>query len=95
MNAPRFQIVEARFLSTEVKLLRFHAPRIAKRHKPGPFVIVRVHERGERIPLTIAGSDAQAGAITVIVQAVGKTTRLLNRLSAKQAIAAYLQNGQW
>jgi len=80
-----FPIVEARFLAPEVKLFRITAPRIAKRRQPGQFVIVRLHEDGERIPLTIAGSDAE-GTITLIVQGIGKTTKLLNRLEAGDAI---------
>ena len=63
----RFEITEARFLAPEVKLIRITAPRIAKRQKPGQFVIIRVNETGERIPLTIADSDPQAGTVTIIV----------------------------
>jgi ferredoxin--NADP+ reductase len=77
-----FRIVEARFLGPEIKLFRIEAPAIARRQKPGQFVIVRVYEAGERIPLTIADADARAGTITIIVQGVGKTTRLLNRKEA-------------
>ena len=85
--ANRFQIVEARFLAPDVKLIRITAPRIAKRQKPGQFVIIRVVETGERIPLTIAESDPQAGTVTIIVQGIGKTTKMLNRLEAGAAIA--------
>jgi ferredoxin/flavodoxin---NADP+ reductase len=84
---PRFQIIAARFLAPDVKLFRITAPRIAKRQQPGQFVIIRVEETGERIPLTIAKSDPQAGTVTVIVQGIGKTTKLLNRLEAGDAIA--------
>lgn len=75
-------IAEARFLAPEVKLFRLFAPQIARKRKAGQFVIVRVHERGERIPLTIADGDIDQGIITVVVQGVGKTTRLMNRLEA-------------
>jgi len=85
--ANRFQIVEARFLAPDVKLIRITAPRIAKRQKPGQFVIIRVVETGERIPLTIAESDPQAGTVTIIVQGIGKTTKMLNRLEAGAAVA--------
>jgi ferredoxin--NADP+ reductase len=51
------------------------APLVAKHHKPGQFVIIRVTDHGERIPLTIADADPVMGTITLIVQAVGKTTR--------------------
>lgn len=80
-----FPIVEARFLAPEVKLFRIAAPRIAKKRQAGQFVIVRLHEDGERIPLTIAGSAAD-GTVTLIVQGIGKTTKLMNRLEAGDAI---------
>jgi ferredoxin--NADP+ reductase len=74
------QIKEARLLAPDIKLLRIEAPRIAQKRKAGQFVIVRVHEHGERIPLTIADSNNEAGTITIIVQGVGKTTKLVNML---------------
>lgn len=82
-----FRIVEARFLAPEVKLFRIEAPRIARKRKAGQFVIVRVHDHGERIPLTIADSDAAGGTVTLVVQGVGKTTRMLNRMEAGEAIS--------
>jgi ferredoxin--NADP+ reductase len=87
MTNRRFPITEARFFAPDVKLIRIVAPRIAKKQKPGQFVIVRVDATGERIPLTIAESDPQAGTVTIIVQGIGKTTKQLNRLEAGQAVA--------
>jgi ferredoxin/flavodoxin---NADP+ reductase len=81
-----FPIVEARDLAPEVRLFCLRAPRIAKRRRAGQFVIVRLHEEGERIPLTIADGSTADGTITLIVQGVGKTTKLMNRLSAGDAI---------
>jgi ferredoxin--NADP+ reductase len=81
-----FPILEARFLAPEVKLFRIEAPRIARKRQAGQFVIVRLHERGERIPLTLADSSPADGSITLIVQGIGKTTRLLNRLEAGDAL---------
>ncbi|WP_145210146.1 sulfide/dihydroorotate dehydrogenase-like FAD/NAD-binding protein [Stieleria sp.] len=81
-----FPIKESRFLSGDVKLFRVEAPRIARKRQAGQFVIVRIHEHGERIPLTIADSDVEEGTITIIVQGVGKTTRLLNQLEAGDSI---------
>jgi len=75
-------IVEARLLSPDVKLFRVRAPRVARKRQPGQFLIVRVHDRGERIPLTIADSDPDRGDVTIVVQGVGKTTWLLNSLVA-------------
>ena len=81
-----FKIVNARFLAPDVKLFEIEAPRVAKKRLAGQFVILRVYEQGERIPLTIADSDADAGTVTIIVQGVGKTTRLLNKLEAGDTI---------
>ena len=80
-----YKILEARFLAPDVKLLRMEAPGIARKQKAGQFVILRVHSQGERIPLTIADSDQES--VTVIVQGVGKTTKMLNRLEAGDSIA--------
>lgn len=62
--------------------LDIHSPLIAKKAKPGQFVIIRVNERGERIPLTIADCDAYSGVITIIFQIVGKTTALMRSYNA-------------
>jgi len=81
-----FAILEARLLAKDVKLFRIAAPRVARKRQAGQFVILRVHERGERIPITIADSDPGRGSITIVVQGIGKTTQLLNRLEAGDAI---------
>ncbi len=81
-----FEIVEARPLARGIKLFVIKAPRIAHKQKPGQFVIVRLDEYGERIPLTIADADPAAGTITIVVQAIGKTTMLLSMLEAGDAI---------
>lgn len=73
-----FRIVEARFLAENIKKFVIEAPRIARKRKAGQFVIVRISEHGERIPLTIGDSDTEKGTITIIVQGVGKTTKELN-----------------
>jgi ferredoxin--NADP+ reductase len=75
------KIIHAEFLSADVKKFEIDAPRIARKRKAGQFVIIRVEENGERIPLTIAGSDPDKGTITIIVQGIGKSTRQLNRLA--------------
>jgi ferredoxin--NADP+ reductase len=81
-----FAILETRLLAPDVKLFRIEAPRVARKRQAGQFVILRVHERGERIPITIAASDPVRGSITIVVQGIGKTTQLLNRLQAGDAI---------
>jgi ferredoxin--NADP+ reductase len=82
-----FQIMEKRTLGPDVVLFRIKAPRIARKQKAGQFVILRVHENGERIPLTIAESDPNEGTIGLIVQGVGKTTKLLCALEPGDGIS--------
>jgi ferredoxin--NADP+ reductase len=79
-------ILEAADVAPGVRRIRVRAPRVAAHHRAGQFVILRVTSDGERIPLTIADSDVAEGSITLYVQAVGRTTRLLNRLEAGDAI---------
>jgi len=79
-------IVARKQLSPNVTLLAVRAPRIAQIRKAGQFVIVRRAEGAERIPLTIADSDAEAGTITLVIQAVGKSTRELVALDRGEFI---------
>ncbi len=69
-----FKIVKKEILSEKVALIEVEAPEIAKSRKPGNFIILRVEEKGERIPLTIVDSDLEKGTITLIFQEVGVTT---------------------
>jgi ferredoxin--NADP+ reductase len=75
-----YKIVEARSVGFKIKQFVIEAPRIAHKQKPGQFIILRLHENGERIPLTIKASDPVAGTITIVAQSIGKTTSLLNLL---------------
>ena len=77
-----FNILHAEFLAPGIKRFVIEAPRIARKQRPGQFVIVRIYEEGERIPLTIENSDPQKGTINIVVQSLGKTTTLLNSLGA-------------
>jgi len=77
-----FNILHAEFLAPGIKRFVIEAPRIARKQRPGQFVIVRIHEEGERIPLTIENSDPQKGTINIVVQSLGKTTNQLNSLGA-------------
>jgi ferredoxin--NADP+ reductase len=81
-----YRIVQAKLLGRNIKQFEIEAPRIARKQRPGQFVIVRLHENGERIPLTIEGSDLDKGTITLVVQSIGKTTHLMNSLEAGDAI---------
>lgn len=73
-----YKIVSAIFLAENIKKIEIEAPRIAKKRKAGQFVMIRVGESSERIPLTIADSDPKKGTISLIVQGMGKSTRELN-----------------
>jgi ferredoxin--NADP+ reductase len=77
-----FEVLEATDLAPDVRYLKIRAPKVAKRRKPGQFVIVRAWEEGERIPLTIADADPEEGWIALICQGIGKTTRQLNTATA-------------
>jgi ferredoxin--NADP+ reductase len=79
-------IIEARDVAPDVRRIVVNAPRVASHHRAGQFVILRVTPDGERIPLTIAEADSDGGSITLYVQAVGRTTKLLNRLETGDAI---------
>ena len=69
-----FRILVKKTLGENVSLFEIDAPRVARRHRAGQFVMVRPHASSERIPLTIADVNREAGTITLVVQAVGKTT---------------------
>ena len=75
------RIVAKEYFSEKVVKFVVEAPLIAKARKAGHFVIVRVGEKGERIPLTIAAADVKAGTITLVVQAVGKSSSKLCALN--------------
>ncbi|PKL51847.1 MAG: ferredoxin-NADP reductase [Nitrospira bacterium HGW-Nitrospira-1] len=75
-----FEIAEKVRLSNTVTLFKIKAPAIASRRKAGQFIMLRLNEFGERIPLTIVDSDTEDGTITIIFQAVGKTTGMLAAL---------------
>ena len=81
-----FNIVHAEFIAPGIKRFVIEAPRIARKQRPGQFVILRLHEHGERIPVTIERSDTQRGTINIVVQSIGKTTHLLNSLVTGDSI---------
>lgn len=81
-----FKILASETIAPNSKLFRIAAPQVAKKALPGQFVVIRINEEGERIPLTIADSDPDEGSITIIVQEVGKTTRHLGTCEAGQEL---------
>ena len=77
-----YEILSKEALNPTVVRIRVHAPRIARKAEPGQFVILRAKEQSERIPLTVADYDREAGSVTVIYQIVGAGTMELNTLNA-------------
>ena len=73
-----YRIVKKRVLNPTVSLMEVEAPLVARKAEPGQFIILRVDENGERIPLTIADYDRERGTVTIIFQIVGATTEKLN-----------------
>ncbi len=80
------KILEKEFLSPQVFRMKVEAPEIAKKRKAGQFIILRVSESGERIPLTIADADPDEGWIELVVQAVGATTKMLSEKNPGDSI---------
>ncbi len=85
-----FEIKERKQLAPGIFQMVIPAPRIAKKALPGQFIILRIDESGERIPLTIKDSDPEAGTVTIVVQIAGKTTSQLSELGAGDAISDFV-----
>ena len=85
-----YRITAREDLAPVTKLLRVEAPDVARKAKAGQFVIVRIDERGERIPLTIADYDRASGEITLVFQEVGKSTKQLGTLRAGDHLASFV-----
>ena len=68
-------IIEKKELSVGIKSLTLLSPQISRKSKAGQFVVLKIYEKGERIPLTIAGTDSKNGTIEIVFQEVGKTTK--------------------
>ena len=81
-----YKIVKKQPLNPTVTRMEIDAPLIAKKAKPGQFIILRVDENGERIPLTVAGYDREKGTVTIIFQIVGATTEKLNHLNEGECL---------
>ena len=81
-----FQILKAAMIAPGIKRFLIQAPRIARKHEAGQFVILRLDDHGERIPLTIESANREEGTISIVVQAVGKTTHQLNALNTGDSI---------
>ncbi len=83
-----YKIIKKRQLNPTVTMMDIYAPMVAAKAEPGQFIILRVDEEGERIPLTVAGYDREAGTVKIIFQIVGATTNSLNQ----KAEGEYIQD---
>ena len=85
-----YQIKRKKELNPTVTLMEIHAPLVAAKAEPGQFIILRVDEAGERIPLTVADYDREKGTVTIIFQIVGATTEALNHKQEGEFIADFV-----
>ena len=85
-----YKIARKKVLNPTVTLMDIEAPLVAKKAEPGQFIILRVDEEGERIPLTIADYDREAGTVTIIFQIVGATTEKLNHKNEGEYISDFV-----
>lgn len=85
-----YKILRKEVLSPTLKLFEIDAPKIAQKCQAGQFIILRIDEKGERIPLTIADFDRERGTITLIFAEVGKTTQQLGRMEAGDALLDFV-----
>lgn len=85
-----YKIISKKALNPTVTQMEIEAPLVAHKAKPGQFIILRVDEEGERIPLTVAGTDPKAGTVKIIFQIVGGTTQLLNHKNEGEYIQDFV-----
>lgn len=83
----RFEVTWKKRLNDNMVWMKIYAPLVAKHAKPGQFIILRTDEYGERIPLTMAGHDSEAGTIDLIYAAVGRTTMLMDQIEVGECFA--------
>lgn len=85
-----YRITAREDLSPVTKLFKVEAPEVARKAKAGQFVIIRIDEQGERVPLTVADYDRESGEITLVFQEVGKTTKQLGTLKVGDELASFV-----
>ena len=77
-----YKVLKAETLAAKIHLMVVHAPRVASHCLPGQFIIVKLDEKGERIPLTICDYDREAGTVTIVFQEIGASTIKMSALKA-------------
>ena len=85
-----YKILLKQELVPHVHLYKIDAPKVAKKAQPGQFVVIRIDEKGERIPVTVANWDREEGSVTVVVMEVGTTTHRLGKLKTGDSIADFV-----
>jgi len=85
-----YKIATKKALNPTVTMMEIEAPLVANKAKPGQFIILRVNDEGERIPLTVAGTDKARGTVKIIFQIVGATTEMLNHKNAGEFIQDFV-----
>ena len=85
-----YRIEQKKILNENVTLMRVKAPLVANKAKPGQFIVFRLDEKGERVPLTISDIDKEKGTVTIIFQIVGQSTYMLNQLNEGDSILDFL-----
>ena len=88
-----YKILERQDLVAGIHLFKVEAPNVAKKAKPGQFVVIRIDEKGERIPLTVAGWDEKEGSVTIVFMEVGTTTHRLATLGTGDYIVDFVGSG--
>ena len=81
-----YKIIKKEVLNPQITLMEVEAPYVAKKVQAGQFIILRVDELGERIPLTVADYNREKGTVTIIFQAIGKSTKMLAQLNEGDSI---------
>ena len=84
-----YEIISKRVLNPHVTLMDIKAPFVAKKAEPGQFIILRTDSEGERIPLTVAGFDREAGTVRIIFQTVGATTKKLEQMNVGDSLSDF------
>jgi glutamate synthase (NADPH/NADH) small chain len=85
-----YRITSKTYLAPAIVEMQIHAPRMAKSAKPGQFLIMKIDEQGERIPLTVCDSDAEKGNITIVFQIVGKSTEMMGQLETGDTFSTFV-----
>ena len=88
-----YKIREAKQLTDNIYLMNVEAPRVAKHCEPGQFIIVKIDEEGERIPLTICDYDREEGTVTIVFQVIGASTLQMAGSEGRRCLRRFV--GRW